>query len=97
MKMKKGWLAVEVGLEDEDGGSQRFSIPISNLYHPLFQSLLDKARETYGYNTNGPLRLPCSVEDFHNVRWRIERENGGSSRRHQRSQFPTGSLSFHSC
>ncbi|KAG6398525.1 hypothetical protein SASPL_139989 [Salvia splendens] len=45
MKVKKGCLAVQVGLEDEDGGFKRFSIPISYLYHPLFQKLLDKARE----------------------------------------------------
>ncbi|GFP87049.1 auxin-induced protein 10a5 [Phtheirospermum japonicum] len=62
------------GLEDEDGGFQRFSIPISYLYHPLFQNLLDKAREVYGYNTSGPLMLPCSVEDLLHLRWRIEKE-----------------------
>ncbi|KHN31203.1 hypothetical protein glysoja_012853 [Glycine soja] len=50
MKVKKGFLAVQVGLEDDDeGGSspQRFVIPISYLYHPLFKRLLDKAREVY--------------------------------------------------
>ncbi|GFQ07192.1 auxin-induced protein 6b [Phtheirospermum japonicum] len=56
MEVKKGWLAVQVGLEDEDGGFQRFSIPISYLYHPLFQNLLDKAREVYDYNTSGFIR-----------------------------------------
>ncbi|GMP26502.1 hypothetical protein CsSME_00002913 [Camellia sinensis var. sinensis] len=45
MKVKKGWLAVRVGLEDEDGGFQRFVIPISYLYHPLFKRLLEKAHE----------------------------------------------------
>ncbi|KAL2553125.1 putative late blight resistance protein-like protein R1A-6 [Forsythia ovata] len=45
MKVKKGWLAVRVGLEDEDGGFRRFVIPISYLYHPLFKQLLDKAHE----------------------------------------------------
>ncbi|KAL0332626.1 UNVERIFIED_CONTAM: Auxin-responsive protein SAUR15 [Sesamum calycinum] len=59
MKVKKGWMAVQVGLEDEDGGFQRFSIPISYLYHPLFQRLLDKAREVYGYHADGPLMLPA--------------------------------------
>ncbi|XVE86442.1 hypothetical protein DITRI_Ditri18aG0034600 [Diplodiscus trichospermus] len=65
-KVKKGWLAVEVGLE-EDGGFQRFVIPISYLYHPLFKQLLDKAHEVYGYHTSGPLRLPCSTDDFLNL------------------------------
>ncbi|KAA8547060.1 hypothetical protein F0562_003489 [Nyssa sinensis] len=58
MKVKKGWLAVQVGLEEEDGCFQRFVIPISYLYHPLFQRLLDKAHEVYGYHTTGPLKLP---------------------------------------
>ncbi|XP_057770165.1 auxin-responsive protein SAUR32-like [Salvia miltiorrhiza] len=100
MKVKKGWLAVQVGLDDEDGGFQRFSIPISYLYHPLFQKLLDKAREVYGYNTAGPLMLPCSVEDFLHLRWRIEKESTGSHHHHHhrhRHQLPAPSLSFHSC
>ncbi|KAL7141935.1 hypothetical protein ABFS83_08G088400 [Erythranthe nasuta] len=97
-KMKKGWLAVQVGLEeDEDGGFQKFSIPISYLYNPLFQRILDKAREIYGYNATGPLRLPCSVEDFLHLRWRIERETaahgGGAGRQFQAAS----SLSFRSC
>ncbi|KAK4393745.1 Auxin-responsive protein SAUR15 [Sesamum angolense] len=98
MKVKKGWMAVQVGLEDEDGGFQRFSIPISYLYHPLFQRLLDKAREVYGYHADGPLMLPCSVEDFLHLRWRIEKEtssHGGGH--HHRHHLPATSLSFHSC
>ncbi|KAL8473504.1 hypothetical protein ACS0TY_029684 [Phlomoides rotata] len=95
-KVKKGWLAVQVGLEDEDGGFQRFSIPISYLYHPLFQKLLDRSREVYGYNTNGPLILPCSVEDFLHLRWRIEKETA-THHHHHRHQLPAPSLSFHSC
>ncbi|KAI8535583.1 hypothetical protein RHMOL_Rhmol10G0185500 [Rhododendron molle] len=73
-KVKKGWLAVRVGLEDEDGGFQRFVIPISYLYHPLLNRLLERAHEIYGYHTTGPLRLPCSVDDFLHLRWQIERE-----------------------
>ncbi|KAK9096035.1 hypothetical protein Sjap_021532 [Stephania japonica] len=64
MKVKKGWLAVIVGLEDDESGFQRFVIPISYLYHPLFKRLLEKSKEIYGYHTTGPLRLPCSVDDF---------------------------------
>ncbi|GFP79727.1 auxin-induced protein 6b [Phtheirospermum japonicum] len=99
MKVKKGWLAVQVGLKDEDGGFQRFSIPISYLYHPLFQNLLDKAREVYGYNTSGPLMLPCSVEDFLHLRWRIEKETAdhGGSHHHGHLLPAAASFSFHSC
>ncbi|KAJ7957085.1 Auxin-responsive protein [Quillaja saponaria] len=87
MKLKKGWLAVQVGLEDEDGdcdgdGPQRFAIPISYLYHPLFKRLLEKAHEVYGYHTTGPLRLPCSVDDFLHLRCRIEKESNHHSLHH---------------
>ncbi|KAG9155086.1 hypothetical protein Leryth_011062 [Lithospermum erythrorhizon] len=75
-KMKKGWLAIQVGLEEEGEKLERFAIPISYLYHPLLQELLDKAREVYGYRKHGPLRLPCSVDDFLHLRWQIERESG---------------------
>ncbi|KAG9451094.1 hypothetical protein H6P81_011059 [Aristolochia fimbriata] len=64
MKAKKGWLAVRVGSEEEDEAYQRFMIPISYLHHPQFVNLLEKAREVYGFHSEGPLRLPCSVEEF---------------------------------
>ncbi|PIN24254.1 hypothetical protein CDL12_03021 [Handroanthus impetiginosus] len=99
MKIKKGWLAVRVGLEDEE--FERFTIPISYLYHPLFKRLLDKAHETYGYNSAGPLKLPCSVDDFHDLRWRIEKESSSYQHHlhhhHHHHYYRAGSLSFHSC
>ncbi|KAF6172736.1 hypothetical protein GIB67_000794 [Kingdonia uniflora] len=52
MKVKKGWLAVRVGLEEEGNGFQRFVIPIAYLYHPLFKKLLDRSKEVYGYHTS---------------------------------------------
>ncbi|EYU20633.1 hypothetical protein MIMGU_mgv1a018099mg [Erythranthe guttata] len=80
MKLKKGWLVVQVGLSeicnDENQnfcGFQRFYVPISYLYNPLFQKLLEEASEIYGYQTTGPLMLPCSVEEFLLLRWRIEK------------------------
>ncbi|PON66588.1 Small auxin-up RNA [Parasponia andersonii] len=102
MKVKKGWLAVEVGLDDEDGGFQRFTIPISYLYHPLFKRLLEKAQEVYGYHTAGPLRLPCSVDDFLHLRWRIEKESNQHHHHHhghhQQHHHPLSTtLPFHSC
>ncbi|CAL0319757.1 unnamed protein product [Lupinus luteus] len=94
MKVKKGWLAVEVGLEDDQ--FQRFVIPISYLYHPLFKHLLDKAYEVYGYHTNGPLKLPCSIDEFLHLRWRIEKENGHHQHNHNHHRLPHV-LYFHSC
>ncbi|VFR00971.1 unnamed protein product [Cuscuta campestris] len=103
-KVKKGWLAVQVGPDDGEGegGNRRFVIPISYLYHPLFQNLLDKAREVYGYHADGPIRLPCSVDDFLHIRWRIEKEDANSAAaaaghlRHHHHHLPT-TLSFRSC
>jgi SAUR family protein len=96
-KVKKGWLAVRVGLEDEDGGFQRFVIPISYLYHPLFKRLLEKAHEVYGYHTTGPLRVPCSVDDFLHLRWRIEKESSHHSHHSHHQHHLPSSLSFYSC
>nr|KYP58328.1 Auxin-induced protein 6B [Cajanus cajan] len=91
MKVKKGWLAVEV---EEGGGHgcERFMIPIWYLYHPLFKHLLDKAYEVYGYHTQGPLKLPCSVDDFLHLRWRIHKE----STNHHHPHLPHA-FNFHSC
>ena len=81
-KVKKGWLAVRVGqaqAEQQGDGFRRFVIPIAYLYHPLFQRLLEAARDTYGYNSAGPLWLPCSVDDFLRLRALVDRETAHSS------------------
>lgn len=74
MKVKKGWIAVQVGLEQEDERLTRFVIPISYLYHSLFKQLLDTAHDVYGYQTTGPLRLPCSTDEFLYLQRRIEKK-----------------------
>lgn len=94
MKVKKGWLAIQVGLEEEEeGATQRFVIPISYLSHPLFQRLLDKAHDVYGYNSSGPLRIPCSLDDFLHQKCEIEKE---TSRRHNQNHHLPTTLSFRS-
>ncbi|KAL3844773.1 hypothetical protein ACJIZ3_002176 [Penstemon smallii] len=81
MKLRKGFVAVQVGLRANDHDEigdiyfQRFTIPISYFYNPLFLKLLDRASEVYGYNANGPLMLPCSIEDFVNLQCRIEKRS----------------------
>ncbi|KAG8059312.1 hypothetical protein GUJ93_ZPchr0002g24827 [Zizania palustris] len=90
-KVKKGWLAVRVGVEGDaadvvGGGFRRFVIPIAYLYHPLFSDLLEAARDAYGYYAAGPLRLPCSVDEFLRLCSLVERETragGGSSSPHR--------------
>ncbi|KAL2941889.1 Auxin-responsive protein SAUR32 [Bienertia sinuspersici] len=82
---------------------QKFVIPIGYLYHPLFIGLLDRAREVYGYHVDGPLRLPCPVDDFIHLCWMIEKEShsSGSHRRHDHNQQPpqlfNHAPSFRSC
>ncbi|XP_074313646.1 auxin-induced protein X10A-like [Silene latifolia] len=108
MKVKKGWMVVQVGLEDEGENGQRLEIPINLIYHPLFMNLLDRAREVYGYHVDGPLKLPCSIDDFLDLRWRIERESNStihpahqqhnSSNHHQHHRhYVNHALSFRSC
>ncbi|KAK4393744.1 hypothetical protein Sango_1845200 [Sesamum angolense] len=83
-KVKKGRVTVNVGLtHDNDNDNddenrdhrafQRFVIPISYLHHPDFRMLLDRAREIYGYQTTGPLMLPCSIDDFLRIQRKIEK------------------------
>ncbi|KAK1263265.1 hypothetical protein QJS04_geneDACA018616 [Acorus gramineus] len=93
-KVKKGCLVVRVGMEGEDGGFKRFTIPISYLSHPLFRRLLEKAQEVYGFHSSGPLKLPCSVDDFLHLRWRIERESQYS---HHGHPHQSSSFSLHAC
>ncbi|KAK4741686.1 hypothetical protein SAY87_025274 [Trapa incisa] len=103
MKVKKGYVSIQVGLEDEgEDGVRQFHIPISSLYHPLFQQLLDRARDIYGYHSSGPLRLPCSVDDFLELQCQIDGEqliphiqNGHG---HGHLPLPMAmALSFHGC
>ncbi|KAM0926872.1 hypothetical protein ACQ4PT_003047 [Festuca glaucescens] len=77
-KVKKGCLAVRVG-EDQ----RRVVIPIVYLYHPLFRRLLEAARDTYGYHSSGPLRLPCSVDEFLRMRALVEQDTHSSSSSHR--------------
>ncbi|WOG84730.1 hypothetical protein DCAR_0103914 [Daucus carota subsp. sativus] len=60
----KGHFAVYVG----ETYMHRFVIPISFLKKPLFQELLKKAEEEFGYDhPTGGLTIPCSVDAFLNV------------------------------
>lgn len=60
----KGHLAVYVGEEHK----KRFVIPISFLNHPLFQDLLSRAEEEFGFDhPTGGLTIPCSEDYFINL------------------------------
>ncbi|XP_044445481.1 auxin-responsive protein SAUR32-like [Triticum aestivum] len=62
------------GGEDATDLPLRSDIPIAYLYHPLFQWLLEAARDTYGYSSAGPLWLPCCVDEFLRLRALVDRE-----------------------
>ncbi|KAI8021014.1 Indole-3-acetic acid-induced protein ARG7 [Camellia lanceoleosa] len=60
----KGHFAVYVGEKEKN----RFVVPLSYLKHPLFQDLLRKAEEEYGFDhPMGGLTIPCSEDAFLNV------------------------------
>nr|XP_016489914.1 PREDICTED: auxin-responsive protein SAUR22-like [Nicotiana tabacum] len=60
----KGHVAVYVG-ESHYKKHRRFVVPISYLEHPLFQELLRKAEDEYGFNhPMGGLTIPCSENTF---------------------------------
>ncbi|KAK8657323.1 hypothetical protein V6N13_035569 [Hibiscus sabdariffa] len=43
---------------------QRFVIKTEYVNHPLFKILLEEAESEYGFNSEGPLALPCDVDLF---------------------------------
>lgn len=58
----QGCFSVYVGSD-----KQRFAIKTEYVNHPLFKMLLDEAESEFGYNSKGPLVLPCDVEFFLNL------------------------------
>ncbi|BFG41352.1 hypothetical protein CerSpe_276260 [Prunus speciosa] len=57
----KGYFAVYVG----DSQNKRFVIPLSYLNQPLFQDLLSRAEEEFGYDhPMGAITIPCSKDSF---------------------------------
>ncbi|KAI3501881.1 hypothetical protein L1887_29909 [Cichorium endivia] len=55
----KGCFSVYVGPQ-----RQRFVIKTECANHPLFKAFLEEAECEYGYKNDGPLELPCEVNDF---------------------------------
>jgi len=46
---------------------QRFVIKTKFANHPLFKMLLEDAEMEYGYNSDGPIMLPCDVDLFYKI------------------------------
>ncbi|XP_031272782.1 uncharacterized protein LOC116131261 [Pistacia vera] len=55
----EGCFSVYVGPQ-----KQRFVIKTEYVNHPLFKLLLEEAESEYGFNSEGPLVLPCKVDVF---------------------------------
>ncbi|XP_076882252.1 auxin-responsive protein SAUR71-like [Bidens hawaiensis] len=58
----EGFFPVYVGPD-----KQRFAVKTKHVNHPLFSMLLEDAVTEYGYNSNGPILLPCDVDMFYKV------------------------------
>ncbi|XP_062170177.1 auxin-responsive protein SAUR72-like [Alnus glutinosa] len=58
----EGCFSVYVGPE-----KQRFVVKTEFANHPLFKMLLEDAELEYGYNSQGPILLPCEVDLFYKV------------------------------
>ncbi|KAL6350203.1 hypothetical protein AAG906_004145 [Vitis piasezkii] len=81
----EGCFSVYVGPE-----KQRFVIKTEYANHPLFKILLEEAELEYGYNSEGPLALPCNVEIFHKVLLEMD----SSDKIHQGCTFPRSHSSY---
>jgi len=70
-----GYFTVLVGPEKE-----RFGVRARCANHPLFRALLDEAETEYGFaGCDGPLELPCAVDDFMEVMWEMEQDDPAAS------------------
>jgi len=70
-----GYFTVLVGPEKE-----RFGVRARCANHPLFRALLDEAETEYGFaGCDGPLELPCTVDDFMEVMWEMEQGDPAAS------------------
>ncbi|KAJ8631030.1 hypothetical protein MRB53_024353 [Persea americana] len=58
----KGHFAVYVGTD-----LKRFVVPTTYLKHPLFQQLLDRAAEEYGFDYRNGIVLPCDESSFNQL------------------------------
>uniref|UniRef100_A0A7N0ZSL1 SAUR family protein n=1 Tax=Kalanchoe fedtschenkoi TaxID=63787 RepID=A0A7N0ZSL1_KALFE len=48
-------------------GSRRYVIRATHLNHPIFEQLLSKAEEEYGFEHDGPITIPCDEDFFEEV------------------------------
>ncbi|XP_062213336.1 auxin-responsive protein SAUR71-like [Phragmites australis] len=59
----EGHVPVHVG-EGRDDEAERFLVRAELLSRPALADLLGRAAQEYGYDHQGPLRIPCSPDTF---------------------------------
>lgn len=69
----EGSLAVYVGHD-----RRRFVIPIPYLTNSVFQALLAKSAEEFGFRCDGGLRIACTPDVFENLLWWLQQEGAAS-------------------
>lgn len=73
----EGCLAVYVGTE-----RRRFVIATSYLTNGVFQVLLAKSAEEFGFRCDGGLRIACCPEVFEQLIWWLQQQEGAKSTQH---------------
>ncbi|GLT69213.1 hypothetical protein SLA2020_413820 [Shorea laevis] len=79
----QGCFTVYVGAE-----KQRFVVKTEFANHRLFKMLLEDAELEYGYNSQGPILLPCEVNLFCKVLAEMDCRDGDDD--HDQSYFSPG-------
>ncbi|KAI9125490.1 hypothetical protein K1719_002908 [Acacia pycnantha] len=75
---------------------KRFVIKTEFANHPLFNILLEEAESEYGYNSQGPLILPCDVHRFLKVLMEMDQETQHEDQQiRQGCVFMKRSASYH--
>ncbi|KAK4265079.1 hypothetical protein QN277_026178 [Acacia crassicarpa] len=74
---------------------KRFVIKTELANHPLFKILLEEAELEYGYNSQGPLILPCDVHIFLKVLMEMDQETDPEDQIRQGCAFMKRSASYH--
>ncbi|KAD4982001.1 hypothetical protein E3N88_18672 [Mikania micrantha] len=64
MDIQRGYFAIYIGEQEK----KRFVVPVSLLSEPIFQELLHRVEEEFGYNhPMGGLTIPCSEDEFTDI------------------------------
>ncbi|XP_027359990.1 auxin-responsive protein SAUR32-like [Abrus precatorius] len=77
-----GCFSVHVGPE-----RKRFIVKTEYVNHPLFQILLEEAEQEFGFESDGPIWLPCNVDLFYKVLAEMDGEENNNIMNNGRKSF----------